>query len=1090
MAQNLGSITLVQPSGDPAPEAGGSFTLEASFSFNGGSGVNAYDVRAEWSTDNANWSIIASTGDLSTATTNPKLNQTDTGNESWTITANTAGTYYVRVTGDGNGGNDNYSIVSGSQLVTVSAVAGPITVSPGATAAVTLAGQQPSLLIELERSLSDTASITGTESPLGEKTISTIDTGETVGGDTSSLDDGSVPGIVSPATAELVLAGQAPTALAVSPVESSDTAAVTGTEAPLFEKTITTLDPATVTTADESTLEGASEAIVTAGAGAVTVTGQAPAVLSTARTQPGAAAVTVTGQAPALESTAQVQPASAAVVVEGLPPATLPTAQALPAAAAVVLAGQAPTVLSEALVAPAQAALIVAGQPASVSTDTEILATVTPAQADLAVAGQAATVASEATQSPSVGTVTVQGQAPDVAVELVLELDIAAGAGAVALAGQQPFVATGTDIQATVQPAQGAVAVAGQAPTVQSLALRAPNSANLNVAGQQPTVSAIQDIQTTVQPGLAALAVAGQAPTARSTAQLGPGAATVTVQGQTPALASLAVLAPSQAAVAVQGLAPSVSTEALTAKNANDTAAVQGAEAPLSSKTISTVEDAVLATEAAATRASVLMPVQAAVVLEGLAPLIVTGETKYTTDTAGLTATEAPLSAKTITTLDGADVTAAATSNLAEGIQVTPLAAALALAGQQPELVLRAGARIPGYADIRLNQGDETRPSVNTLGDNDKASSDTAAVTGTEALLGAKTVVTVDEAQVGAAPTPITTDLWAYDSARPTLVDTGGPFNGLRPAPADLVLEGQQPGVSLDGATGLSPNTRTITLAGQVPVVASTAQVQPAQADLVATGQQPNSRQAQGPEPATITLAGLQPGLAFGTPVNTTDAAGVTATEAPLSLKTVQTVDEGEIGAAETPIATDLWAYDVGRTTGGDVGYPFNAVRPAWAEIRLDSSLQPAVSADNVTGISPQTGSISLGGAQPFAVSQRVATPDPVVVTIGGEAPNVLAQRDVPDAATIRIEGFAPVTSKRWRVYPGAAGVSIQGLRSVIFASGAWPAEASASAAWAVVAGAPGSWTDTSRESGTWTVTAGSSLTWEQTAGAGTTWRT
>ena len=120
MAQTLNGLTRTSPASDPNVNEGQTFALTATKSFAGGGAVNAHDVKAEYSTDDANWNTITGVSALSHGSTNPLLNETDTTQESWTITANTAGTYYVRVVGDPNGGDNSYTVASTSQQVTVS----------------------------------------------------------------------------------------------------------------------------------------------------------------------------------------------------------------------------------------------------------------------------------------------------------------------------------------------------------------------------------------------------------------------------------------------------------------------------------------------------------------------------------------------------------------------------------------------------------------------------------------------------------------------------------------------------------------------------------------------------------------------------------------------------------------------------------------------------------------------------------------------------------------------------------------------------------------------------------------------------------
>lgn len=531
--------------------------------------------------------------------------------------------------------------------------------------------------------------------------------------------------------------------------------------------------------------------------------------------------------------------------------------------------------------------------------------------------------------------------------------------------------------------------------------------------------------ESTATPGVADLVLAGQAPTVALdiVVQRQPALAAVVVEGLPPATIPTARAQPAAAAVTLEGLAPTATSG--TVKAGTDSAAVQAAESPLGTKTVQTADAAATsASGALAALEAEIHPPAGAVTAEGLA--------------------SAALVAPSV--------------GLAE----------LALAGFAPSLVLEtSGVLSPAYADLRLNQGDETRPTVNTLGDNAKVGTDTASIQGAEAALESKTVHTVEAAEIGAAETPVATELRVYDTARTESDGVGNLFDGISPAAAGISLQGLQPGVFQGDGTGASPNPAELVAAGQAPVVVSVRAPAPAAAAVTATGQAPTARFSQGPEPATVVVQGLTPALAFGLPVSATDTASLAGTEAALSAKTVASVDEAEIGAAATPVTTELLAYDQGRLNSADVTTPFTALQPATAIIQV-LSLQPAVSVPPSISLVPETGSITLGGAQPTVALVRAVAPGVAELAAAGQAPAVKYGQN-PDPATIRLRAVTPTVLIRREVNPGAAGVSIQGLRSVIFASGGWTDTGGTPGSWTDAAGASGSWTDVARESETWT---------------------
>ena len=124
MAKTVASVSLTQPVSDPNIDEGLTFTMggQATTASHGGTD---YDLHFQWDQGlgdaAANYvDIPASGAALTTADTNPLLNQSDDVEKTITVTGNTAGNYFIRVrTVDHNDNPPDTEDISTSQAVTV-----------------------------------------------------------------------------------------------------------------------------------------------------------------------------------------------------------------------------------------------------------------------------------------------------------------------------------------------------------------------------------------------------------------------------------------------------------------------------------------------------------------------------------------------------------------------------------------------------------------------------------------------------------------------------------------------------------------------------------------------------------------------------------------------------------------------------------------------------------------------------------------------------------------------------------------------------------------------------------------------------------
>lgn len=115
MAQNLSTLTITDPTVDPNIAESGTFTFEVTPTFNGGGGINSYDLDFQYDQGTGSWTTIpASSGGLTTSNTNPITGLAVNTPSSITVTGVTTDTYSIRVVGTG-GSNPT----SNEQTVTV-----------------------------------------------------------------------------------------------------------------------------------------------------------------------------------------------------------------------------------------------------------------------------------------------------------------------------------------------------------------------------------------------------------------------------------------------------------------------------------------------------------------------------------------------------------------------------------------------------------------------------------------------------------------------------------------------------------------------------------------------------------------------------------------------------------------------------------------------------------------------------------------------------------------------------------------------------------------------------------------------------------
>ena len=126
MPKTVASVSLTQPSGDPAPVEGGSFTM-------GGQAVQAgngpgpdYDMHFQWDQGTGTWTDIGASGNLKTSDTNPVTNVSDYTEQTITVDADEAGegTYNIRVKTVDHKDSEAEDL-SGTQEVTVSDYVAP-----------------------------------------------------------------------------------------------------------------------------------------------------------------------------------------------------------------------------------------------------------------------------------------------------------------------------------------------------------------------------------------------------------------------------------------------------------------------------------------------------------------------------------------------------------------------------------------------------------------------------------------------------------------------------------------------------------------------------------------------------------------------------------------------------------------------------------------------------------------------------------------------------------------------------------------------------------------------------------------------------
>lgn len=133
MAKTVASVSLTQPVSDPNIGEGLTFTMggQATLVTHGGTD---YDLHFQWDQGLGDAAgnyvdIPASGAALTTADTNPLLNQSDDVEKTITVTGNTAGNYFIRVrTVDHNDGETED--ISASQAVTVTSTGIKVTPAP------------------------------------------------------------------------------------------------------------------------------------------------------------------------------------------------------------------------------------------------------------------------------------------------------------------------------------------------------------------------------------------------------------------------------------------------------------------------------------------------------------------------------------------------------------------------------------------------------------------------------------------------------------------------------------------------------------------------------------------------------------------------------------------------------------------------------------------------------------------------------------------------------------------------------------------------------------------------------------------------
>lgn len=158
MAVNLTGLNVNSPAPGLSVGVDDTFQMELQGTFGGGGTVSSYDFRCQVSTDNTNWWVMSDTGSLLTipsASPHPLRAIVDTGTHAFTVTAEVAGTYYIRGGGDRPSYSDAWLYWSGSQILTVTA--GPSinseTLQDLSSISVT---DSPTAIVKRPRQVSDT----------------------------------------------------------------------------------------------------------------------------------------------------------------------------------------------------------------------------------------------------------------------------------------------------------------------------------------------------------------------------------------------------------------------------------------------------------------------------------------------------------------------------------------------------------------------------------------------------------------------------------------------------------------------------------------------------------------------------------------------------------------------------------------------------------------------------------------------------------------------------------------------------------------------------------------------------------------------
>jgi hypothetical protein len=351
VARTLNSITIVTPTSDPNIAVGGNFTFEVSLGYSGGGGWNTYDIKFEVN-DGGGWvTITAATGlSIDTGTyTNPLLNQSDGANVSMVIDGDVADVYDIRAVGDPNAGNDSYTVVSGTQQVTVTGppeASGSVTLgsatATGATAqtlkpsgSVTLGNATASGTALVPRVWSVNQNISPTTLPGIYGTFTKAAGNKEASGSVtlgSATASGSAAQILKPSGS--VTLGS-PTATGTAAPQPQASGSVTLGSATATGSVEQTLKPSGSVTLEQATASGTAGRVLSATGSPTLESATATGTATAASTLTASGAVTL-GEATATGTTAQTLKPSGSVTLES-PTASGATAQTLSISGSVTL---------------------------------------------------------------------------------------------------------------------------------------------------------------------------------------------------------------------------------------------------------------------------------------------------------------------------------------------------------------------------------------------------------------------------------------------------------------------------------------------------------------------------------------------------------------------------------------------------------------------------------------------------------------------------------------------------------------------------------------------------------------------------------